>query len=337
MLQRLQQKWKVNGLQLVLIICTFAIGGSLTGFAGRKLMNFIDVEQGWLWVIIYIIIITLLWPVSVLLVSIFFGQYLFFKKYLEKIGRRMGVRRRKSEVGGQTMGNRQWAISNQQQVAGNEQKTMDNRQPATGNRKQETGNPLTTHIAIFASGAGSNAQKIIDHFMHSAHIKISLIVCNKPRAGVLNIAAKENIPPLLIDREKFFRGNAYTDELKESKIDFIVLAGFLWKIPAALIKAYPGKIVNIHPALLPKYGGKGMYGHHVHEAVINTKDKESGITIHYVDEHYDHGDSIFQATCPVLENDSAESLAQRIRLLEHEHYPKEIEKILAKSSKEKKS
>ena len=193
----------------------------------------------------------------------------------------------------------------------------------------ETTVNTTLHIAIFASGAGSNAQKIIDHFRHSLHIKISLIVCNKPGAGVLTIASKENIPGLLLDKEKFFRGDAYINELKEKKIDFIILAGFLWKMPAALIKAYPKKIVNIHPALLPKYGGKGMYGLHVHEAVINAKERESGITIHYVDEHFDHGDAIFQATCAVFENDTAESLARRIHLLEHEHYPRVIERILA--------
>jgi formyltetrahydrofolate-dependent phosphoribosylglycinamide formyltransferase len=300
MFQRLQQKWKVNGLQVFLIICTFAIGGSLTGFAGRKLMNFMAVEKGWLWIILYIILLTLLWPVSVLLISIFLGQYRFFISYLKKIGRRMGLVKK----------------------AGNAQPAIDDKQLAKDG-------PPATHIAIFASGAGSNAQKIIDHFRHSGHIKISLIVCNKPGAGVLTIATKENIPALIIDKEKFFRDNAYTDELKENKIDFIILAGFLWKIPAALIKAFPGKIVNIHPALLPKYGGKGMYGHHVHEAVINAKEKESGITIHYVDEHYDHGDPIFQAKCAVFENDTAESLAQRIHFLEHEHYPKVIEAILS--------
>ena len=149
------------------------------------------------------------------------------------------------------------------------------------------------------------------------------------------IAAKENIPAIIIDKEKFFRGNAYTDDLKENKIDFIILAGFLWKIPDTLIKAYPGKIINIHPALLPNYGGKGMYGNYVHEAVIAAGEKESGITIHYVDGHYDNGDVIFQARCAVLENDTAASLADRIHQLEHEHYPKVIEKILAKSSKRK--
>ncbi|MDP4263211.1 MAG: formyltransferase family protein, partial [Bacteroidota bacterium] len=170
---------------------------------------------------------------------------------------------------------------------------------------------MSTHIAIFASGAGSNAQKIIDHFASSPaflpaekgegpKIIVSLIVCNNPAAGVLKIAADEKIPALLIEKEKFFRGNAYLDELREAHIDFIVLAGFLWKIPSLLIKAYPRRIINIHPALLPKYGGKGMYGDIVHATVIARGEKESGITIHYVDEQYDHGDIIFQAKCPVL-------------------------------------
>lgn len=185
-----------------------------------------------------------------------------------------------------------------------------------------------TRIAIFASGAGSNAQKIIDHFRDSDRIKVSLVVCNKPGAGVLQIAAKEEIPSLVIEKEKFFRGNAYTDELQEAGIDFIILAGFLWKIPAALIRAYPGKIINIHPALLPAYGGKGMYGHHVHQAVIDHQEKESGITIHYIDEQYDHGDIIFQAKCPVLASDTADSLAGRIHQLEHQHYPAVIEQLL---------
>lgn len=185
-----------------------------------------------------------------------------------------------------------------------------------------------TRIAIFASGAGSNAQKIIDHFRESTEIRVALILCNKPGAGVMQIAAKENIPSLLIDKEKFFRGNAYTTELKDAGIDFIILAGFLWKIPVALIRAFPGKIINIHPALLPQYGGKGMYGHHVHQAVIDHQEKESGITIHYVDELYDHGDIIFQAKCPVLASDNADTLASRIHQLEHQHYPAVIEQLL---------
>ncbi len=199
-------------------------------------------------------------------------------------------------------------------------------------------------IAVFASGAGSNAQKIIDYFRpgdltptlskgegsRNPKVQIALIVCNKPGAGVLTIAEKENIPYLLIEKEKFFRGNAYVDELKAAGITFIVLAGFLWKIPSALIKAYPDGIINIHPALLPKYGGRGMYGQHVHQAVIDHKEKESGISIHYVDELYDHGRIIFQATCPVWESDTADSLAHRIHALEHKHYPEVIGQVLLK-------
>jgi formyltetrahydrofolate-dependent phosphoribosylglycinamide formyltransferase len=291
MFQRLQQKWRVNGLQVLLILCTFAIGGSLTGFAGKKLMNLLSVEQRWLWVVIYIVIITIIWPFAVLVVSLFFGQYPFFLKYIRKIGNRIGI------------------------VKAKEPK------------------PLTpTNIAIFASGAGSNAKKIIDHFRNSDFVTISLIACNKPGAGVLNIAAAENIPVLLIEKEIFFRGNAYIDLLKEQKIDLIVLAGFLWKIPDMLIKAYPRKIINIHPALLPKFGGKGMYGNFVHEAVISAGEKVSGITIHFVDEHYDNGDTIFQARCAVLESDTPDSLAQRIHIMEHAHYPLIIEELLKSQS-----
>ena len=153
---------------------------------------------------------------------------------------------------------------------------------------------------------------------------------NKPDAGVLTIAEKNNIPTLIIEKEKFFRGNGYVDELQEMKIDLIVLAGFLWKIPLSLINAFKNRIINIHPALLPKYGGKGLYGNFVHEAVLANKEKESGITIHYVDEIYDHGELIFQSRCPVMENDTPESLAQRIHQLEHKHYPLIIEKLIQK-------
>ncbi|HET9826157.1 MAG TPA: phosphoribosylglycinamide formyltransferase, partial [Chitinophagaceae bacterium] len=169
--------------------------------------------------------------------------------------------------------------------------------------------PALTNIAIFASGAGSNAQKIIDHFRKSSLAQIALIVSNKKKAGVLQIAASENIPFIIIEREKFYSENSYLEELLAKKIDFIVLAGFLWKVPGVLLKAYPRRIVNIHPGLLPKYGGQGMYGSSVHEAVLAARDKESGITIHFVDEHYDNGDIILQITCPVLENDTPETLA----------------------------
>jgi len=184
-------------------------------------------------------------------------------------------------------------------------------------------------IAVFASGAGSNAAKIIDQFRAHPSIHVVLVVCNKPDAGVLKIAAKENIPALIIEKERFFRGDGYIKELKEKEVDWIVLAGFLWKIPAAIIKAFPHRIINIHPALLPKYGGKGMYGQLVHQAVIDNKEKESGITIHYADEIYDHGKTIFRATCPVLPTDSKETLARRVALLEHEHFPVVIEQVIS--------
>ena len=183
-------------------------------------------------------------------------------------------------------------------------------------------------IAIFSSGAGSNAKKVIEYFasppsplLTERGATVSLIVCNKPEAGVLKIAAENNIPVLIIEKEKFFRGNAYTDELKAAGIDFIVLAGFLWKMPVALIKTFHRKMINIHPALLPKYGGKGMYGNFVHEAVIANKEKESGISIHYVDEVYDNGQIILQATCLVAENDTPETLAKKVQSLEHRHFP----------------
>jgi phosphoribosylglycinamide formyltransferase-1 len=184
------------------------------------------------------------------------------------------------------------------------------------------------NIALFASGAGSNAQKIIDYFRGHSSIRVALIVCNKPGAGVLSIAEKEAIPYILIEKEQFFRGSAYVGELKSFDISFIVLAGFLWKVPDALIAAYPSKIINIHPALLPKYGGKGMYGTFVHEAVIAAGEPESGITIHYVDGHYDNGDIIFQVSCPVAPDDTAASLAQKIHQLEYTYYPEMIEKVI---------
>jgi phosphoribosylglycinamide formyltransferase-1 len=145
---------------------------------------------------------------------------------------------------------------------------------------------------------------------------------------VLQIAANENIPSLLIEKENFFRGDAYVPALKEIGIGFLVLAGFLWKIPAKLIEAYPKRIVNIHPALLPKFGGRGMYGQYVHEAVLQAGERESGITIHYVDEHYDNGDIIFQTACPVLAGDTPETIAQRIHQLEYMHYPRVVEEVI---------
>lgn len=183
------------------------------------------------------------------------------------------------------------------------------------------------NIVIFASGAGSNAQKIIDYFRESQNVKIVLIVCNNPHAAVNTIAAKENIPLLLIEKNEF-KKTGYLKEIKSFEPSLLVLAGFLWKIPEILIASFSQKIINIHPALLPAHGGKGMYGNAVHAAVIAAGDKQSGITIHFVDEKYDNGKIIFQASCDVVENDTAESLAKKIHLLEHEYYPKTIAKIL---------
>lgn len=192
-----------------------------------------------------------------------------------------------------------------------------------------TGAPTKkTRLAIFASGAGSNAQKLIDHFRNADSASVALIVCNKLGAGVLGIAEKEGLPSLLIEKERFFRGDAYLPVFNEAGIDFLVLAGFLWKVPSALINAYPRRIVNIHPALLPKFGGKGMYGQYVHEAVLQAGERESGITIHYVDEHYDNGDIIFQTACPILDGDTPDAIAQRIHQLEHLHYPRVVEEAL---------
>lgn len=185
------------------------------------------------------------------------------------------------------------------------------------------------NIAIFASGAGSNAQKIIDHLRNSTIARVKLILCNKPGAGVLDIAARENIATVLIDKELFFRSDDYVKMLEEAQTDLIVLAGFLWKIPSNLVAAFPNRIINIHPALLPKYGGKGMYGNFVHQAVIEAGDAESGITIHYVNDKYDDGRVILQERCAIDENDTAESLAQKVHALEHQWYPVIVERLLS--------
>jgi phosphoribosylglycinamide formyltransferase-1 len=185
-------------------------------------------------------------------------------------------------------------------------------------------------IAVFASGTGTNAAKLIDHFRNNLHGEITLIVCNKPGAGVMSIAEKERIEVLTIEKERWFRGDGYVNDLKKRGIEFLVLAGFLWKIPSIVIQNWSGKTLNIHPALLPKFGGKGMYGQFVHEAVLHAGEKESGITIHVVDEQYDHGPTVFQAKCPVLPDDTSETLAARVHALEHRYYPEIVEKFISR-------
>lgn len=183
-------------------------------------------------------------------------------------------------------------------------------------------------ISIFASGTGTNAAKIIDRFTNHPSISVALIVSNKPGAGVLNIAGENNIETLIIDKTSFNDPQNCLAILRDRGIDWIVLAGFLWKIPSFFVDAYPLRIINIHPALLPKYGGKGMYGMYVHEAVVAAKERETGITIHYVNEHYDEGAIIFQANCEVLSTDSPAQVADKVHQLEHRYFPEVIERLL---------
>jgi formyltetrahydrofolate-dependent phosphoribosylglycinamide formyltransferase len=300
MFQRLQKKWKVGGTQLFLILCVFAITGTTTAYLTRQVTLWLDLNytSAWYWAL-KIGMLVFGYQVLILLFAIPFGQFRFFWNYEKKILRWMGI--------------------------------MKGEQTGTGSQVQEKSfnKKNIIPVAVFASGAGSNAQQLINYFRDHSCIKIALIVCNKPGAGVLQIASRENIPTLLIEKEKFFRGNAYVDELREKQIHFIVLAGFLWKIPLPLLKAFPQRIINIHPALLPNYGGKGMYGSFVHEAVIAAKELQSGISIHLVDEIYDHGKVIFQATCTIDPGDTPAMLAKKIHALEHVHYPQVVEKVIA--------
>ena len=290
MFQRLQKKWKVSGMNLLLILATFTIGGSLCGILGKKIMGLTSIEKGPSWILIYVIILTAIWPLCVLVVSIFFGQFTFFKNYISKIYKRM---------------------TGQKNI-----------------KEPPTFIGPSYRLAIFASGAGSNAQRIIEHFKNNPGIEVSLVLCNRPGAGVLEIASHHSIPTLLIEKERFYNGDGYAAFLQQHKISHIILAGFLLKVPTPILQQWPQAIINIHPALLPKYGGKGMYGARVHEAVIANGEKESGISIHYVDEIYDNGDIILQARCMVDKSDTADTLAAKIHALEHEHYPAAIEQFL---------
>lgn len=193
--------------------------------------------------------------------------------------------------------------------------------------------PLKT-IAIFASGSGSNAKAIIEDLLpkegfekECAH-RVGLVVCNKPEAGVLKIAAAYQIPVLMLERSRFFEEDGYLNVLRMHQIDLVVLAGFLWKVPEMLIEAFPKKIINIHPSLLPKFGGKGMYGLHVHTAVIAANEPESGITIHFVDNQYDHGEILFQAKVNLTSEETPISLAEKIQQLEHLHFPRIVRELL---------
>ncbi|HLO70373.1 MAG TPA: phosphoribosylglycinamide formyltransferase [Flavipsychrobacter sp.] len=182
-------------------------------------------------------------------------------------------------------------------------------------------------LIVFASGRGSNAQAIIDFFKANGKAKVSLIVSNKADAGVLEIAKNEHIPFLIVDKHTA-KEVLLVEQMMEYKPSLVVLAGYLWKVPETILNAFPNRIINVHPALLPKYGGKGMYGHHVHEAVVANKEKESGITVHYVNEHYDEGNIITQARCSVSSNDTPDDVAHKIHKLEHYFFPRTIEFLL---------
>lgn len=183
-------------------------------------------------------------------------------------------------------------------------------------------------IAIFASGSGSNAQRLTEYFTSNNTAEISTIYCNSPHAYVLERAKAMNVTTVIFNRDTFYNSESVLHDMRAKGVDWIVLAGFLWLIPDYILKAFPRRIVNIHPALLPAYGGKGMYGSKVHEAVIASGEKQSGITIHFVNEHYDKGDIIFQTTCQVHQGDTPEMLAAKIHELEYEHFPVVIAKLI---------
>lgn len=186
------------------------------------------------------------------------------------------------------------------------------------------------NIAIFASGSGTNAENIIRYFSNRSSARVCLVLSNRREAYVLKRAASLDVPSVFFDRNDFYEKGTVLELLREHGIDFIVLAGFLWLVPNDILSAYEGRIVNIHPALLPGYGGRGMYGDRVHEAVIKSGDRQSGITIHYVNSNYDEGDIIFQAACPVLDGDSPAELASRVHALEYKHFPAVIEDLVSR-------
>ncbi|WP_443939844.1 phosphoribosylglycinamide formyltransferase [Pedobacter sp. MW01-1-1] len=192
---------------------------------------------------------------------------------------------------------------------------------------------MKKRIAIFASGSGSNAQKLMEYFKRSNDIEISLVLTNNADAFVLQRADNFEIPTHIFDKNEFYKTDNVIDLLKNLDIDFIVLAGFLWLVPQHLIDAYPGRIINIHPALLPLYGGKGMYGDHVHNAVLANGDSEGGITIHYVDANYDEGEYIYQARYKIEPGDNLELIKFKGQQLEHLHYPKVVENLVKKIKK----
>jgi len=191
----------------------------------------------------------------------------------------------------------------------------------------------TTNIALFASGSGTNVENICKYFKDNSQINIACILCNNPKAYVIKRAELLNVDFWVFSRENFNDKYLFLSFLKKKNVDFIILAGFLWLVPQFLIDEYPNKIINIHPALLPKYGGKGMYGDAVHNAVFNNKEVETGITVHYVNSNYDEGQIIFQKKVNIENDETPSSIAEKVHKLEYDYYPKVIEKILLKLKK----
>nr|WP_223129338.1 phosphoribosylglycinamide formyltransferase [Sinomicrobium weinanense] len=187
---------------------------------------------------------------------------------------------------------------------------------------------MVKNIVIFASGSGTNAENIVRYFEGNSNVNVSLILSNKRNAGVLDRADRHKINAIYFNKTALYGSSVVLDLLKTIDPDLIVLAGFLWKFPQSILDVFPGKVINIHPALLPKYGGKGMYGIRVHQAVVENREKESGITIHYVNENYDEGAVIFQAARAISPSDSPEDVARKVHELEYEHFPKVIGKLL---------
>ena len=188
------------------------------------------------------------------------------------------------------------------------------------------GKPI--RLAILGSGNGTNAQQISEYFAGRTDVEVACIIYNKRDAYIAERAKRLGIESRYFGRVDFYENGAVMAYLREKKADWVILAGFLWLVPQEMLAAYPGRVINIHPALLPKYGGKGMYGHHVHEAVVANHETESGITIHIVDEHYDRGTTLFQARCSVTPDDTPDTLAAEIHLLEKEHFPRVIDRTI---------
>jgi phosphoribosylglycinamide formyltransferase-1 len=192
----------------------------------------------------------------------------------------------------------------------------------------EIGGFMSKNIAIFASGNGTNAENIIRYFQNSELVNVELVLANKETAFVLERARSLNVPFAYMGKAEWTEGTAVLSLLEDRKIDFIVLAGFLARVPDCILHAYPNKIINIHPSLLPRFGGKGMYGDRVHEAVVAAGEAETGITIHYLNERFDEGEIVVQYKCPVLPQDTAADVAKKVHALEYEYYPKVIDRLL---------